>query len=151
MLRAFGVLRAEAMQTTLACSLIALATFAETLVYGSASLPCAPQAIENERTLEYFAVNDAQHGYCSNTESIPDLTECRGQCLSKTFFSSATRNFTSSCRCCTVKASVQKKVTLTCSGGRSVQLDYRNPTECSCTTCAGAYSSSSDIAVPIPL
>lgn len=112
---------------------------------------CAPHAIDKHKTLEYFTLNDAEHGYCSNTEYIPDLMECRGQCFSKTMFNSATNNFTSSCRCCTIKTSVQKKVTLTCTGGHRVMKDYLNPTECSCTTCGDAYSGSSDIVVPIPL
>lgn len=143
------------MRTMLAWCYLALATFAGTLVYGSASTvtgsPCAPQAVANEKILEYFALNDAQHGRCSNTDSIPGLAECWGHCASKTAFNLATRNFTSSCRCCTVTASVQKKVTLTCDGGRTIQVDYLNPTACGCTACAGAYSGSSDIAVPIPL
>ncbi|XP_077555601.1 uncharacterized protein LOC144169988 [Haemaphysalis longicornis] len=140
------------MQTTLAWSLLALATFAETLVYGSASSPCAPQVVDKDRTVEYFILNDATHGRCSNTDYISDLTECRGQCFSKTAFNAATRNFTSSCLCCTVKASVQKRITLSCSRGSGIlEMDYRNPTECSCTTCAGTYSGSSDMSVPIAL
>lgn len=143
------------MRTMLAWCYLALATFAGTLVYGSASTgtgsSCAPQAVPNENALQYFNLNDAQHRDCFNTEPIPGLAECRGQCNSKTAFNLATRNFTSSCLCCTVKASVQKKVTLTCDGGHTIQVDYLNPTECSCTRCAGAYSGSSDLAVPIAL
>lgn len=137
------------MQTTLAWSLLALATFAETLVYGSATSPCAPQVVEKDRTLEYFILNDESRGRCSNTDSLSDLTECRGDCFSKTAFNAKTRNFTSSCQCCTVKASVQKRITLRCERGSGIlEMDYRSPTECICTTCAGASSGSTNLTVP---
>ncbi|XP_077553611.1 uncharacterized protein LOC144168516 [Haemaphysalis longicornis] len=112
---------------------------------------CAPHAIDKQKTVEYFTLYDVEHGRCSNTDYISDLTECRGQCFSKTVFNSATNNFTSNCRCCTIKTSVQRKVTLTCEGGHRVMKDYLNPTECSCTTCGDVQAGSPDMAVPIPL
>ncbi|CAN7937256.1 unnamed protein product, partial [Ixodes hexagonus] len=114
---------------------------------------CAPHTLGASDSLQYFTLYDkSRGGFCSNSESIQDLTECKGQCYSSTIFSPDTNNFVSSCRCCTMTKAVQKTVTLTCTDGSKIQKQYQNPTECGCTTCGvQAKSSSGIIHTPTPL
>ncbi|XP_075537951.1 uncharacterized protein LOC142572612 isoform X2 [Dermacentor variabilis] len=116
--------------------------------------PCAPRILKEQQTVQYFFLDDPNHGFCSNTDAIPGLAECRGQCTSSTVYNPETNNFTSRCSCCTITKSVPRKVTLTCEKNEKthrIQKDYQNPTACSCTPCGESRDPSSDIKVPIPL
>uniref|UniRef100_A0A131Y5U1 Putative mucin-5ac n=1 Tax=Ixodes ricinus TaxID=34613 RepID=A0A131Y5U1_IXORI len=112
---------------------------------------CRPHTLDAANSLQYFTLSDKSRGLCSNSEPIPDLKECTGQCYSSTIYSPDTNNFTSSCRCCTIKSAVQKTVTLTCTDGSKIQKQYQNPTECACTLCGEPARGSTGIAEPTPL
>ncbi|KAM7301527.1 hemocytin [Ixodes scapularis] len=112
---------------------------------------CRPHTLDAANSLQYFTLSDRSRGLCSNSEPIPDLKECTGQCYSSTIYSPDTNNFTSSCRCCTIKSAVQKTVTLTCTDGSKIQKQYQNPTECACTLCGEPARGSTGIAEPTPL
>ncbi|KAL1421469.1 hypothetical protein MTO96_004159 [Rhipicephalus appendiculatus] len=115
--------------------------------------PCAPHILHEQRTVQYFFLNVPEHGVCYNTEIIPGLAECRGECTSRTLYDPETSNFTATCSCCTITESEPRKVTLTCEKDQRthrIQKDYQNPTACKCTQC-GNSKAPEPLPVPIPL
>ncbi|XP_075728174.1 otogelin-like protein [Rhipicephalus microplus] len=114
---------------------------------------CAPYILREQQTVQYFFLSDPEHGFCSNTEVIPGLAECRGQCRSRAVYDPVTSNFMTMCSCCTITKSEPKKVTLTCEKNQTthrIQKDYQNPTACNCTRC-GDWKPSPTLVLPIPL
>ncbi|KAL1421468.1 hypothetical protein MTO96_004158 [Rhipicephalus appendiculatus] len=104
--------------------------------------------------VQYFFLNDPEHGLCSNTETIPGLAECYGQCSSSAVYDPVKRNFTTKGSCCTMTEYEPRKVTLTCEKDQRthrIQMDYQNPTACKCTPCGESKDPSGVMKVPIPL